>query len=110
MLAIYGHQGSGNDARRGRRWAEENMWLAAVKLAEDMRGGEQVAVSVDKETVAIEKVVNAVVGSGLIDRVDDGADRVPLNRIIICDLVGEASSDDRPKDTSEDRKRPGSHP
>jgi hypothetical protein len=85
------------------------MRLAAVKLAEDMRGGEQVAVSVDEETVAIEKVVNAVVGSGLINRVDDGADRVPLNRIIICDLVGAAGCDCRPQEVSEGRKYRGSH-
>jgi hypothetical protein len=80
-----------------------------VKLAEDMRGGEQVAVSVDEETVAVEKVVNAVVGSGLIDRVDDGADRVPLNRVFICDLVGEAGCDCRPQEASESRKYQGSH-
>src|ERR1700683_5738230 len=107
MLAVYGHQGSGNDPRRARRWAEEDMRLAAVKLAEDMRGGEQVAVSVDEETVAIEKVVNAVVGSGLIDRVDDGADRVPLNRVFICDLVGEAGCDCRPQGAGDSRQKQG---
>jgi len=77
VLAVGGHYGGWNDARRADRLAEKNVGLAAVKLAEDVRGGEDVAVAVDEETVAEEEVVNSVVGSGLVDGVDDGADRVP---------------------------------
>ena len=56
---------------------QQDVGLSAVKLVQDVGGGDQVTFAIDEEAVAVEKVMNSVVGRGLIDGVNDGADRVP---------------------------------
>jgi len=60
-----GHRAAKNDVRLGARTAE---------LAEDMRGGQEIAVAIDEEGVAIKDVVKATVGRVLVDGIDDGAE------------------------------------
>ena len=72
---VGGHDGDLYEARRGVRAAEQNARLAAIaEFAEDVGGGEQVAVAIDEEGVAVKDVVVAVASGGIVELVHHGAD------------------------------------
>jgi len=63
-------------ARRRRGQANENAGLAAiVKFRKDMRGGEEIAVAIDEESVAVKNVVITAVAGRVIELINDRADR-----------------------------------
>lgn len=76
MFTIDGYQSGLRYTKLGRRLVQQDVGLSAVKLAENVGGGDEVAIAVDEETVAEEKIVIAAIGGGLIDWINDGADRV----------------------------------
>ena len=72
---VGGDDGNFYEAGRGVGTAEQDARLASIaKFAEDVSGGEQVAVAIDEEGVAVKDVVVAVAGGGVVELVDDGAD------------------------------------
>jgi hypothetical protein len=60
--------------------------------------GDEVAFAVDEETVAIKQIVIAAVGGGLIDGINDGADRVE-EFFVIRGLRSWTGRKERPYDT-----------
>jgi len=56
--------------------AKDDVWLgvSAGELAEDVGSGEEIAVAIDEEGVAVKDVMEAATGGILIDGIDDGAD------------------------------------
>lgn len=72
---VGGHDGNFYEARRSVRTTEQDAGLAAIaEFAEDVGGGEQVAVAIDEEGVAVKDVMVAVASGGIVELVDDGAD------------------------------------
>lgn len=80
VIAVEGDDGGGDEARTGLIgvggviWnAEEDGRLGAVELAEDVSGGEEVAIAIDEEGVAVEEVVVAARAGDVVHLIDDGA-------------------------------------
>lgn len=64
---VGGDDGDLHEARRSVGAAEQDARLASIaEFAEDVGGGEQVAVAIDEEGVAVKDVVVAVAGGGVV--------------------------------------------
>ena len=75
VIAIDRDDLGGHKTRRRGPHAEKQIRLAAMQLAEDVRGGDQIAVAIDEETVAVEKIVITPRPRIAIDLIHDGTER-----------------------------------
>src|SRR5271168_2038050 len=66
VIAVQRDERGGQKAGRPGGWAKQNVGLASAKLAQNVRGSDQVALLVDEEAVAIEEVAIAAIGGSRV--------------------------------------------
>ena len=74
VIRIHGGHIGAKEARGAGGRGEHDVRLAAADAAEDMGGGDEIALVIDEEAVAVEEITIAAVGGGLVHGIDDGAD------------------------------------
>jgi hypothetical protein len=106
VIPIYNHQRSQNKPGWPRRLAKQNVRLASVKRAKDVRRGDEVALFVDEEAVPVEKVVIAPLGRSLIHGIDNRANGSRQQRIV-CGHAGHCMHCQGPQNASNGGERFG---
>jgi hypothetical protein len=77
MINVRGNYGDFYQAGRSRGETKQYAGLPSVlELGQDVRGGQEVAVAINEEGVAVEDVVIAASAGGVVKLIDNGADGI----------------------------------